>query len=100
MVRRASSWVGANLLLLHTRRLLATPCRMPVGGPGGGPLQVTLDQQGFDELSTELFQRARLPLDQACWNAGEQLRCTAGWLPMAHSDVQQEPTHHQTKEPW
>lgn len=48
---------------------------MPVGGPGGGPLQVTLDQDLFDDLSTELFQRARLPLDQACWNAGAVAVC-------------------------
>lgn len=41
-----------------------------MGGPGGGPLQVSLDQDQFDELSTELFQQARLPLDQACWTAG------------------------------
>lgn len=41
-----------------------------MGGPGGGPLQVSLDQAQFDELSTELFQKARLPLDQACWTAG------------------------------
>lgn len=43
---------------------------MPVGAPGGGPLEVTLDQDQLDTLSTELFQRARLPLDQACWTAG------------------------------
>jgi hypothetical protein len=48
-------------------------CRMPVGGPQGGPLQVTLDQSMFDQLSTELFQKARLPLDQACWTAGERV---------------------------
>lgn len=41
-----------------------------MGGPQGGPLQVTLDQSMFDQLSTELFQKARLPLDQACWTAG------------------------------
>lgn len=52
--------------------------RMPVGGPNGGPLQVSLNQAQFDELSTELFQKARLPLDQACWTAGECC-LLAGW---------------------
>jgi hypothetical protein len=52
--------------------------RMPVGGPNGGPLQVSLSQAQFDELSTELFQKARLPLDQACWTAGE-CRLLPGW---------------------
>jgi hypothetical protein len=46
---------------------------MPVGGPNGGPLQVSLNQAQFDELSTELYQKVRLPLDQACWTAGEYL---------------------------
>ncbi len=36
---------------------------MPVGGPGGGPLEVTLSQAHLDELSTELWRRCRLPLD-------------------------------------
>eukprot|EP00878_Enallax_costatus_P032537 GHUV01035765.1.p1 GENE.GHUV01035765.1~~GHUV01035765.1.p1 ORF type:complete len:501 (+),score=142.98 GHUV01035765.1:78-1505(+) len=47
--------------------------RMPIGGPDGGCLQVQLDQQTFDDLSTDLFRRARLPLDQACWTAGVDL---------------------------
>lgn len=46
---------------------------MPIGGPDGGPLQVPLDQQTLDDLSTDLFRRARLPLDQACWTAGVDL---------------------------
>jgi hypothetical protein len=52
--------------------------RMPVGGPNGGPLQVSLNQAQFDELSTELYQKVRLPLDQACWTAGEYFML-AGW---------------------
>jgi hypothetical protein len=44
---------------------------MPLGGPGG--LQVTLDQATFDSISADLFRRARLPLDQACWTAGVDL---------------------------
>ncbi|WIA29514.1 hypothetical protein OEZ86_012015 [Tetradesmus obliquus] len=45
--------------------------RMPLGGPGG--LQATLDLATFDSLSADLFRRARLPLDQACWAAGVDL---------------------------
>lgn len=61
-------------------RASAIYCRMPVGGPQGGPLQVTLDQSMFDQLSTELFQKARLPLDQACWTAGEWVRSSGQCL--------------------
>ena len=46
---------------------------MPVGGPNGGPLQVTLTQQQLDAMSEGLFRRCRLPLDQACWQAGVDL---------------------------
>jgi hypothetical protein len=46
---------------------------MPVGGPGGGPLSVTLTQAQLDSMSEGLFRRARLPLDQACWQAGVDL---------------------------
>lgn len=44
---------------------------MPLGGPGG--LHATLDLATFDSLSADLFRRARLPLDQACWAAGMDL---------------------------
>lgn len=47
--------------------------RMPVGGPGGGPLSVELTRARLDELSDGLFKRARLPLDAACWQAGVDL---------------------------
>jgi len=41
--------------------------RMPIGGSGGGPLEVVLTQQDLERLSAGLFRRARLPIDQACW---------------------------------
>jgi len=41
--------------------------RMPIGGAGGGPLEVVLTQQDLERLSADLFRRARLPIDQACW---------------------------------
>ena len=43
--------------------------RMPVGGAGGGPLEVVITQQDLERLSAPLFRRARLPIDQACWQA-------------------------------
>ena len=43
--------------------------RMPLGGAGGGPLEVVLTQQDLERLSAPLFRRARLPIDQACWQA-------------------------------
>ena len=46
---------------------------MPIGGVGGGPLEVTLTQQDVERLSTPLFRRARLPIDQACWQARSNL---------------------------
>ncbi|GBF90941.1 molecular chaperone [Raphidocelis subcapitata] len=47
--------------------------RMPIGGPNGGPLRVTLTRQQLDGLGEDLFRRARLPLDAACWQAGVDL---------------------------
>ena len=41
--------------------------RMPVGGPGGGGMVATLSRQDLEKLSVALFRRARLPVDQACW---------------------------------
>ena len=41
--------------------------KMPLKGRDGQPIQVVLTQQKFEELSADLFRRARLPLDEACW---------------------------------
>ena len=35
--------------------------------PVGGGVEAELTRQAFEGLSVELFRRARLPLDQACW---------------------------------
>ncbi|GAB4820667.1 hypothetical protein N2152v2_007713 [Parachlorella kessleri] len=43
--------------------------RMPVGGG----IEAPLTRQAFEGLTTQLFRRARLPLDQACWQAGVDL---------------------------
>ncbi|EFJ48180.1 Hsp70 protein Hsp70D [Volvox carteri f. nagariensis] len=52
--------------------------RMPVGGPGGGPLEVRLSRTQLDELTQDLWRRCRLPLDQACWQAGVDLNEVLG----------------------
>ncbi|KAG2438835.1 hypothetical protein HXX76_005375 [Chlamydomonas incerta] len=53
--------------------------RMPVGGRGGGPLEVTLTRDTLEEeLTQELWRRCRLPLDQACWQAGVDLNEVVG----------------------
>ena len=41
--------------------------KMPFTGRDGEPIQAVLTQQHFDRLSADLFRRARLPLDEACW---------------------------------
>lgn len=41
--------------------------KMPLTGRDGEPIQAVLTQQDFDRLSADLFRRARLPLDEACW---------------------------------
>ena len=40
---------------------------MPLTGRDGQPIQAVLTQQDFERLSADLFRRARLPLDEACW---------------------------------
>lgn len=40
--------------------------RMPVGGG----VEAELTRQKFEGLTADLFRRARLPLDQACWQVG------------------------------
>ncbi|GLI64484.1 hypothetical protein VaNZ11_007759, partial [Volvox africanus] len=52
--------------------------RMPVGGPGSGPLEVRLTRTQLDDLTQELWRRCRLPLDQACWQAGVDLNEVVG----------------------
>jgi heat shock 70kDa protein 1/2/6/8 len=43
--------------------------RMPVAGG----LEIPITRQLLESLTTGLFRRARLPLDQACWQAGVDL---------------------------
>lgn len=45
-------------------------CRLPVGGPKGGQLELTLSRAQFEAMSGTLWQRARLPLDQVEWVGG------------------------------
>ena len=41
--------------------------KMPLKGRDGQPVEAVLSQQEFERLSADLFRRARLPLDEACW---------------------------------
>lgn len=41
--------------------------KMPLKGRDGQLIQALLSQQEFERLSADLFRRARLPLDEACW---------------------------------
>lgn len=41
--------------------------KMPLKGRDSQPIQAVLTQQKFEQLSADLFRRARLPLDEACW---------------------------------
>ena len=43
--------------------------RMPVGGG----IEAILTRKMFEGMTADLFRRARLPLDQACWQAGVDL---------------------------
>jgi heat shock protein 1/8 len=43
--------------------------RMPVAGG----IEAFLNRQKFESLAEDLFRRARLPLDMACWQAGVDL---------------------------
>jgi molecular chaperone DnaK len=47
--------------------------RVVVRMPAGGGVEAALTRQAFEGLTAGLFRRARLPLDQACWQAGVDL---------------------------
>jgi len=46
--------------------------RMP-GGSGGRSIEVTLTRQLLEEISADLFRKARQAIDIACWQAGVDL---------------------------
>ena len=60
---------------------------MPIGGPAGGPLRATLTRAALDALAEGLFQRARLPLDAACWQAGVDLNQAMMGLAQRREDM-------------
>lgn len=60
---------------------------MPVGGPDGGPLRVELTRARFDALCEDLYRRARLPLDAACWQAGVDLNAALMGLQEKREDM-------------
>lgn len=48
-------------------------CRLPLGGPNNAPITVPFTRAQFDSLTADLWRRCRLPIDQACWQAGVDL---------------------------
>jgi heat shock 70kDa protein 1/2/6/8 len=47
--------------------------RLPIGGTDGTGVSFTMTRQLLDDLCADLFRRCRLPIDQACWQAGVDL---------------------------
>jgi hypothetical protein len=79
---------GGSARTPHPSALAPRPARMPIGGPGGGPLELTLTRAKFDELAAELYRRCRMPLDQAAWQAGVELQELLQQLEQKRADLQ------------
>ncbi|CAL5225668.1 g8531 [Coccomyxa viridis] len=47
--------------------------KVPVGGADGQGVAAVLTRQHFEKLATPLFERMRLAVDEACWQAGVDL---------------------------
>ncbi|KAL4457798.1 hypothetical protein ABPG75_012663 [Micractinium tetrahymenae] len=52
---------------------LSTEERVVIRMPVGGGIEAALTRQMFESMTKHLFRKARLPLDQACWQAGVDL---------------------------
>lgn len=52
---------------------LSTEDKVVIRMPVGGGVEAVLTRQMFEGMTADLFRRARLPLDQACWQAGVDL---------------------------
>jgi heat shock 70kDa protein 1/2/6/8 len=52
---------------------LSTDEKVVIRMPVGGGIEAVLTRQMFEGMTADLFRRARLPLDQACWQAGVDL---------------------------
>lgn len=52
---------------------LSTEDKVVIRMPVGGGIEAVLTRQMFEGMTADLFRRARLPLDQACWQAGVDL---------------------------
>ena len=52
---------------------LSTEEKVVIRMPVGGGIEAVLTRQMFEGMTVDLFRRARLPLDQACWQAGVDL---------------------------
>jgi heat shock protein 1/8 len=60
---------------------------MPIGRPGGGPLELTLTRAKLNELTAELYRRCHMPLDQAAWQAGVELQELLQQLEQKRADL-------------
>lgn len=52
---------------------LSTEEKVVIRMPVGKGIEAVLTRQMFEGMTADLFRRARLPLDQACWQAGVDL---------------------------
>ncbi|KAL4443054.1 hypothetical protein ABPG77_008545 [Micractinium sp. CCAP 211/92] len=52
---------------------LSSEDRVVIRMPVGGGIEAVLTRQMFESMTKHLFRKARLPLDQACWQAGVDL---------------------------
>jgi molecular chaperone DnaK (HSP70) len=58
---------------------LSSEERVVIRMPVGGGIEAVLTRPMFEKMTKGLFRKARLPLDQACWQV--RLRSdVAGWL--------------------
>lgn len=70
--------------------------RLPIGGPDGEGVSFTMTRQLLDDLCADLFRRCRLPIEQACWQAGVDL----GSVLEGHSEsMQRYYAHGQGQQP-
>lgn len=61
-------WVDkADYMQMRLSETASVAIKMPLKGRSGQPVEAVLTQQEFEGLSADLFRRARLPLDEACW---------------------------------
>ena len=84
---RTLAELAKTKLSSDTNVTLRVPGAGPLSEGRRGPLLIDLSREKLEELGTELWQRCRLPLDQACWNAGVDLDEAVGKLEEKKRDL-------------